>query len=511
MKQDKMSNLNIIGELLLASEDSRVLKYKLLPFGEMSGLTKSGHRFTANKGAVKIPKAIDHLIVNAFHEHDNPIGRFIEVEEKDDAIYASLRISEFDRGDELLEAVRAGEIKGISIEVRNPVLRDGVLLGGEMIGAALTPTPSIASALLMASDMGELEPTDSPEQDAQGAQKVTQDSDSTPTKENNMENISNENLEAASAETAPVVSQPAPVLHAGYSNKLDLGVLAFGVLKNGGNAPQLNAALADQLTTSDAGNVYLRDQEIGEVWEARKADRPLANAITNKTLTGLTVAGNKKNRTFVVQDWAGNKAEIPSSTYSTELVTANSAALAGAVDIALELIEFGSADIISDLYESAVEDYAKKSEAKVTTALLAGATNNIVIGSLFQAIDHASQALGSIGARITHISVSSDVYTLLMGLSANSAPWWLQGQGSLNLGNSSATTAGVTFAVNPNLAPSTVLVLDSRAATLYESKEIRFRALDVAHGGVDIAFVKFFALLVTDPASVLKYTDITSL
>jgi hypothetical protein len=486
-----MSNFELYGELLTASVDDRTLSYRLLPFGE-EGSTSIG-RVVASKGTITIPTDLKNLVVNEEHDFKKPIGRIVSLEETDQGLNATVSIARTSAGNDALELAASGLRAGISVEIADPIVRNGKLLGGNLTGAGLVVRSAFPSAQLVASDCGDL----------------------TPTKENNMENISNENLEAASAETAPVVSQPAPVLNAAHSNKVDLGALVFEGAKSG--APALQAALADQLTTSDAGKVYLRDQELGEVWEARKAERPLTNAIQNKTLTSLTVSGNKKNRTFVVADWAGNKAELPTSTYSTELVTKNASALAGAVDIAMELVEFGSSDIIADLLESAMESYVTKSEAKVRAALLAGATAvdpvSVVPGwdgvatpaALFAIVDDAAKRLGLIGARISHISISSDLYSSLINLPASDAPWWLQNQGSIDLGNRGSNAGGISFSVDSTLADGSVLVFDSRAATFFESKTFTYKALDVAHGGVDFSVIKFYAVLVNDSASILKY------
>lgn len=491
-----MSNFQLYGELLTASVDERTLSYRLLPFDE-EGSTSIG-KVTASRGVVTIPTDLKTLVVNEEHDFKKPIGRIVSIEETDQGINATVSVARTSAGNDALELATSGLRAGISVEIADPIVRNGKLLGGNLTGAGLVVRSAFPSAQLVASDCGDL----------------------ISDKENNMENISNENLEAASAEIAPVVIQPSRVLNAS-SSKVDLGAIAFQAVSTNG-AAGLNAALADQLTTSDAGNVYLRDQELGEVWEARKAERPLANAIQNKALTSLTVVGNKKNRTFVVADWAGNKAELPTSTYSTELVTKNASAMAGAVDIAMELIEFGSADILADLYESAVESYVVKSENKVRLALLQGGTNvetvagvpGFTLGdgtptaaNLFAIVDDAARRLGLIGARISHISVSSAYYAELINLPASDAPWWLQNQGSIDLGNRSTNAAGLSFSVDNTLDAAQVLIFDSRAATLFESKTFTYKALDVAHGGVDFSVIKFHAILVNDPAAVLVYAN----
>ncbi len=487
-----MSNFELYGELLTASVDDRTLSYRLLPFGE-EGSTSIG-KVTASKGVITLPSDLKTLVVNEEHDFKKPIGRIVSIEETDLGLNATVSIARTSAGNDALELAASGLRSGISVEIANPVVRNGLLLGGNLTGAGLVVRSAFPSAQLVASDCGDL----------------------TPTKENNMENISNENLEAASAETAPVVSQGAPVLHAGYSNKVDLGAISFQAIKSGG-ARALEAALADQLTTSDAGKAYLRDQEIGEVWEARKVERPLINAVTNKALTSLTLVGYKKNRTFAVADWAGNKVELPTGTFTTSQVTAQAAAKAVAVDVAMELVEFGNGDVISDLYEQAIESYAVQTEADFVAKVLDEAT--LVGGpvvpdqSLIGSFNNASNTLRGIGARADFVIVASNVWSALQSKTEASLPWWItaataNGGNGVNLSSGTGTLGGITFAVDDNLPSNAVLIGDKRAVTYYESKDFRYKALDVAHGGIDVSFIKFNATIVTDPGAILLFSNV---
>ena len=286
-----MSKFELYGELLTASVDDRTLSYRLLPFGE-EGATSIG-KVMASRGVVTIPTDLKSLVVNEEHDFKKPIGRIVSIEETDSGLNCTVSVAKTSAGNDALELATSGLRAGISVEIADPIVRNGKLLGGNLTGAGLVVRSAFPSAQLVASDCGDL----------------------TSEKETTMENISNENLEAASAEIAPVVNQPARVLSAG-SNHTDLGKLTFDAY-NAGGASVINAALSDQLTTSDEGKVYLADQELGELWTARKTQRPLINTIGVKNLTGLIQTGTKKNRTFVVADWAGNKVELPSGTFST--------------------------------------------------------------------------------------------------------------------------------------------------------------------------------------------------
>lgn len=474
-----MSEIQASGELLTASVDDRTLTYRLLPYGEPGG-TNVG-KITASKGSVTIPGDVSSLELNEEHDYKNQIGKFTRVEETDTGLEATVRIVATSRGNDALTLAAEGLRTGISVEISEPVIRDGQLIAGTLTGAGLVVRPAFSTARLTAADCGEL----------------------TPEKETNMETTS---TPVEATEVAPTAIQSAPIFAADAS-KVDLGKLTFEGF-NAGGALAINAALADQLTTSDAGKALIKDQEVGELFEARKTERRLVNAVGVKPLTSLFVTGTKKNRTFAVSDWAGNKTPLPTGTYSTSRENWQAKAKAVAVDIAAELIHFGGEGVISDLYEQAVDSYIEQTEAEMLTFLSAEATVIAAPFSAVDAIDRASEQLGAVGANMSFIAVSPDVMAELRSIKTADAPWWLAAQSNVNLADRSINLGGVTLTSNSALPDNTVLVGDSRAVDYRESAEIRFRALDLPNGGIDISFIKFNASYVTDPGALLKFTAV---
>ena len=124
------------------------------------------------------------------------------------------------------------------------------------------------------------------------------------------------------------------------------------------------------------------------------------------------------------------------------------------------------------------------------------------------AVDKASETLGAIGADMDFIAVSPDVMASLRNIKTADAPWWLSSQGSVNLRDRSIDLGGVVLTSNSALPAKTVIVGDSRAVDYRESKDIKFRALDLPNGGVDISFIKFNASHVTDNGAILKFTNV---
>lgn len=472
-----MNSLNTYGELLTAAEETLTLTYRLLPYGE-DGHTNMG-TIRANKGSLTFPEDMTSLELNEQHDANRPIGFFESLTEDDSGLTASVRLIDTQAGRDSFKLAKAGLRKGISVEIANPVIRDGVLQAGRLTGAGLVVKPAFASAQLTAADCGDL-----------------------PIKENQMENTSDK-LEAASAEVAPVI-QAAPIMAA--STKVELGSIVFDAYNSG---KSVQAALADQLTTHDIGKTYIKDQEVGELWEARKTERKLVNTIGVKPLTGLIQTGSKKQRTFAVADWAGNKVELPTGTFTTSRESWEAKAKAVAVDVAVELIEFGGEGVLSDAYDQAMDSYIEQTEAELLTYISSEATAVSAAFTAVAAIDKASETLGAVGANMSFIMVSGDVMAALRSIKAADAPWWLTGQSSVNLRDRSIDLGGVLLASNSALPAKTILVGDSRAVDYRESKDLKFRALDVAHGGVDISFIKFRSQYVTDNGAILKFTNVS--
>lgn len=464
-----MKPLKFNGELLTANADERTLSYLLLPYGE-PGHTNVG-TVTASKGSVSLPEDLNSLELNEEHDYKRQIGKFVRVEETDNGLEATVRIVNTSRGNDALILAQEGLRTGISVEIDQPVIRAGKLISGVLTGAGQVVRPAFKTAqLITAADCGAL----------------------TNEQETPMEN---ENLEV---QAAPLVAS---------ETKIELGALTFDAIKSGAS---VQAALADQLTTDDTGKVYIQDQEVGELWEARKTERPFVNKIGVKPLTSLILSGTKKARAFAVADWAGNKVELPTGKFTTNRENWQATAKAVAVDVAMELIEFGSADVISELYAQAVDSYIEQTEAEVKAAVIAGST--AIVGGptdVVSVVTKAAETLNTIGARLDYVLLAPDLYSKVINLKGADAPWWLQGQGSVSIAGQTFTASGITVQSDADLAAGTLVVGDTRAVDYRESKEFRYRAVDLPKGGVDISLIKFKSFKITDAGAILKFSGIT--
>lgn len=471
-----MTTIESYGELLASSTEDLTLTYLLLPYGQV-GHTNVGS-ITASKGVVDISTDVKSLVVNEDHDFKKPIGYFDSIVEDETGLTATVRLIDTQAGRDAHTLATSGLRKGISVEIAEPLIRNGNLMAGRLTGAGLVVRPAFENALLTAADCGE-----------------------TLTKESTMESTSTP-LEAAEA---PSVVQAAPI-YAADAN-LNISALTMEAVTSGG-AQTINAALSELKTTDDAGKSFIGDQEVGTLWEAHKVDRPLINAIGIKPLNSLFVTGTKRTRDFAVADWAGNLVELPTGKFSTSRENWQAERKAVAVDVAMELVEFGGEDVITSLYDDALGSFVEQTEAELVTYISAEATVITAAYSPIGAVNKAAAVLGAIGARMDFVAVSTDVFSALQEVAAADAPWWLANQGSIDLRAGTATVGGITLTSNQSLPLKTVLVGDSRAVDYRESKEFKVRAVDVAHGGVLVNFIKLNAQKVTDKGAILKFTNV---
>lgn len=154
-------------------------------------------------------------------------------------------------------------------------------------------------------------------------------------------------------------------------------------------------------------------------------------------------------------------------------------------------------------FESQAENYAVLTESLVATALLAAATELPEAAGVLAGLNAAAVALGEIGAQLSFVKVSSDLWGELFSITALDAPWLFGGTASIVDGT--ATIGSIKIATEPSLPAGTLLAGDRRAATYFEkSPPLQITAVDLANGGVDLGLFGYYALLVNDPAAILS-------
>lgn len=385
------NTIHAYGELLTASENDRVLTYKLLPFEEV-GRTNKGS-VTVNKGAIKIPSDISHLVLNTEHKQDAPVGRFISVEEREDALYATVTLSDFERGNEALHAARAGELTGISVEVRNPVIRAGRMYDGELTGAALCKTPAFSNALLMASDAGDIEGALAALQDAVAnltaamtVQDTPEDSEAQETPEAEVETAEAEEAEATNPtekedDMSENTAAPAAELFAASASgapkasALEEFSNMLAEVTDLGASGSLHAALTD-ITAANSYDKTAVPAYVGELYQTgRNYSAKYSVLLGQKPLVAKTIKAWKFNvLPAVAYDYAGFPAEIGTNSPSITEVSATASQLAGGHTLDRLTLELNDGGYVAGYLRECTDDFERKLDTKAIDFIEATAT-----------------------------------------------------------------------------------------------------------------------------------------
>ena len=349
-----------VGALLTASRESRTLRYRLLPYGE-PGRTNKG-RVTAGPGSVTIPRGA--LQVNRQHDKDRPVGLLL-AEQAEDGLEAVVNLTTTAEADAALEAVERGELPGISVELANPVIRNGQLVSGDLVGAGLVEAPAFDSALLLASDDA------APAADTEPEKKEV-----TVIPEDQMNQL------LAALTPAP----PAPPA-AGLSLSSIAQAMADDMA--GKESSELHAAALDVVTKVDVFDKINTPQYVGELRTKRRyvpRYMPLLDqeALTSSTMTGWRYVDGK---TPTVGDWSQTATgtipnevlpDIPTTEVVTELVTAQAAFLAGGNSIGRIHYDLPTPGFLESYIRESDDDFMRKLDAKVLAYMTTAANQTAV-------------------------------------------------------------------------------------------------------------------------------------
>lgn len=480
---------------LTADKAARTVTGTILPYGEI-GHTNMGP-VTAAPG-VTIPELVR---ANVGHDRNVPVGRLAAFDDTDSGITGTFSVSATPAGDALLAEIAAGDRDGLSVEIDDAVITDGVLSGGTLSWVGFVTEPAFSSARLTGADASETDATVNDDGSVTVATpsavvtvSITETEpppeDDTGTAEDEPpDNREDEEMAATTAAARPNV----PVLTGGAQDdrnairSLRDYVTLWAAAKNG-NDHRLLAALQD-VTWSGIGVNVAQPQWIGELWSGNPYTRVIVPLINSGTLTSLKIQSWRWTTKPVMAEYAGDKADVPSNPIATEPVEDDATRYAGAHDIDRALVDFPNPAVLEGYYTAMTESYARLTDAAALNDLLAAAPT-VTLGSVPSGVSASAAALVDAAlavaevARPTFAVVAADVLRDLL-LTPRDAVLELLSQ---SLGLEGGSVIGFSIIARPEMNPGTVLVGTRSAATFYElggGAPIRVQALDIARGGVD--------------------------
>lgn len=536
-----MTTIKIAGRVMTASREDRTITGLLLPYGE-EGRTNVG-KITASAGSLTIPDPVSDVKLDIEHDLTRPVGRASEIVDTDAGLVATWSIARTRAGDDVLEEAAEGLRTGLSVEVEDPVIRGGALLGGVLTGAGVVVNPAFPSAQLVAADAGEYVETvvvdstvvreseygtetttqhietesvyqaappaeelpdegdqastgDVPDEETEALASEAEDNEGDePEKE---EEMSESTLTAAA--TVPTGSLVAPKAPKSEPTLREVTAMMAAAFRSGGERKML-ATLSD-VVPANVDEMALPGW-LGELWSGVAYQRRFIPLFDQKPLTNYELKGWRWVTKPTVAAYAGNKGDVPSATIATESVTVAAQRLAGAHDIDRKFRDFGETAFFEAYFRAMTESYARLSDLAVLDDVAAAATvvdagtipTGVAKGLVF-IVDGALEVL-DLGTPSFAV-VAKDLYRDILLTTNDNALKYLNAA----LGFEAGTLEGSGFRIvgTDQLSAGSVLVGIRDAVTVHElgGVPIRVEAEDIAKGGIDEGVFGYYAVNVHD-------------
>lgn len=413
------------GTLEFSAEDMTATGL-LIPFG-VECRSNLG-MFTFAPGDVTIPEDFTGMSLNVEHKREHVAGGITRAWEQPEGVMATFSYAKTPAGRKAFEEGKNGTRKSLSSEVANVRIQGGKALPGALLfGAAQVERPAFAGAtLLAAEDTPSSDEWESPNADRvnqhvtewtddQGVRwrrveentskstitKVSGEAEDDTDTENTPEPEEEETtLNASATDTRPKITLPATFLGSAPQSRevaaedvpMDTLFAAIAAIKNRipgaiEDATTLLAALSDVkyetaggLTGANSG--VLQPAWVGKLWQGRRYTRKYLDLATH--LYGGIQLGGRSGFTMnsgveLVQEWLGNKADIPSPpSPTTGLKKSKRRQYGWGADIAREWYDLeGGADVIEELFKLVADSYARVTDRNALQDIVSAATRTV--------------------------------------------------------------------------------------------------------------------------------------
>jgi hypothetical protein len=487
----------VVGAAAGAPATDRTLRGLALPYAA-DGRTSAG-LVRASRGVVRWASDLRRIKVFSGHDRNHPVGYVTALTDTADGLTAELHIAATPDGDAALLEAREGTRDALSVELEDVELGDdGELISAELAAIALVPLPAFSDARIAA----ERDPGD--EGDEGDEETTTTTTTTTTTPPGPPAPAGRRAARAPAGLTATRRRAQAMTLDDAAAQ------LAAAFVRGGRTASALNAALANITPTSTTSAATNPVQWLGELWTPTYLDLPWANAVSTGTLTDMRLTGFKRIPPDPqISPYAGDKAPIPTDgSLRFEPVNVLAKRMAVGADFDRIWYDFGDESMINTWLRLVTQDYAKKLDAAIGTAILAEATQAGPAADVIGGVRLASKTLKQAGASVSFIALASDLFADYLDIPTAEAPWWLAQSSGVDLAGTNASVNNLRIFESPTLPDGTLTAGDKRAATQYTPKGDPFtvRAVDLANGGIDVGVFGYHAELINDPLGIVTVT-----
>ena len=378
------------------------IKGLIIPYGA-PGRTNGGI-LTINAGAVTVPADISRVKLLRDHSTEpgwSPVGKAVDMQETKDGLEMTFEIGDTEDGRTAIADIEAGIRDALSVEIIDTEVKGNELTSGILTAVALVPIPAFEEAriseITAAQHVEEDERVsvvfapDSPplaaSQDTQTTHPGKEEESMTEKRtirktiedeKNNIPNSSESNetssdeeeeeeeeeeederkksqVNAARAPRGLMVKQNAPLT---FSQAVE----TIQRMRTGQAGAEMTAALAD--ITRSANPAVSAPQWLGQMWDGADYEREIVPTFTQATLTRMKAVGWRFTQKPEVDDYAGDKAEIPTNTVATEPVEVNAKRLAAGHDIDRAYFDFNEREFLEAFFNARVVDYKLKTDER---------------------------------------------------------------------------------------------------------------------------------------------------
>lgn len=494
---------------------TRTVSGLVIPWDEV-GYTARGH-VTVAQGSIALPDDIGR--VKLFRDHSTepgsvPVGYATAARETPAGLEMDFCIAATPDGDTALADVRERVRDALSVELIDVQLDDGQITSARMTGVALVAVPAFSDArvtpitasiltdrtltMTMPTTLHAGLATDQPapaddacEQSHTDEQVTPTDPDTTPEPPTDPDAPAVPSLAAAQAPRGLITGPGRPQLT--FSAAVD----AIASMRTGGS-PELTAALAD--ITRSANPAISAPAWLGELWDGAEYTREIIPTMTQKALTRLKGVGFRWVKRPEVGDYAGDKAEIPTGTVSTEPVEVTAKRMAAGHDIDRAYFDFNETEFLNAFFRARVTDYAMKTDIKAAEFLVASAKTGKKVSAEPDLLHAAARARLEIKRQTrtepTNFLVNPTTMFGLFDITQLDNPAYLSLLG----------VKPEKFIASDLVPEGEVIAYCKQAVTWFElaGSPIRVDAERIDHGGKDSGIFGYYATLLNNQNGIIR-------
>ncbi|QNQ90877.1 hypothetical protein GP475_09670 [Corynebacterium poyangense] len=485
--------------------ERRRIKGLVLPWGKI-GNSSSG-RVVASRGKITIPADLGRVKLLRDHSDNphgfQPVGYAVKAEERDDGLYMEFSVGEGPDGDQALKDVQGRVRDALSVELIDVHMEGQNITAAQLTAVALVPIPAFEDARV-SEVKASLDVNNGMSAIANrlkaAAGTVSECADQlNPAIEKDNPAMDTKPSPATDKTNAARVSE---LLTCNRSKPEPLTFAkAMDVMRMVRNHEPLDDSLTAALQdiTRSANPAISAPQWLGELWSGVGFQREIVPLMTQGTLTRMKAVGFRWTKKPKVQDYAGDKAEIPSSPVATEAVETVAKRLATGNDIDRAYYDFNESEFIEAYMRACAESYAMVTDEKAAAFIKTSAAGNKKPAepNLLHAAGKARQVIKA-GTRVepSAFLVHSDDMFELLKITTMDNPAYLD-------------LIGVDpkkFIASDQAKKGSVIAWAKPAVTFYElpGSPIRVIAEDIARGGRDSAVFGYWATLLNNQAGVVE-------